>query len=69
MSTTNGVIQTSSGDLLRAGFCNFSTDGSFNSGTESYMTTVPDPAYVKGQVGVTNMHRWSGNVWSEVTQP
>ena len=31
----NGVIETTTGDLLRAGFCDFSGDGSFDPATET----------------------------------
>jgi hypothetical protein len=67
--TQNGVIETSTGDLLRAGFCDFQNDGSFDSATQSYRTDVPVPALARGHVGETQMHRWNGSAWVEVAQP
>ncbi len=67
--TTNGVIDTSTGDLLRAGFCDWSADGIFDSGTETYVTNVPCPPYVKGKTDLVNYHQWSGSAWVEVGQP
>jgi len=67
--TQNAVIETSSGDLLRAGFADFENDGSFDSGTESYRTDCPHPGLIKGQSGESNMHRWNGSAWVEVAQP
>jgi len=65
----NGVIETSSGDLLRAGYSDFLNDGSFDSGTETYKTDVPIPAKVKYQSGETQMNRWNGSAWVLVSQP
>jgi hypothetical protein len=67
--THNGVIETSSGDLLRAGYCDFTGDGSFDSGTETERTDCPHPAMTKGDPDETNMHRWNGSIWTEVAQP
>ena len=67
--TCNGVIETATGDLLRAGFCDFENDGQFSAGTETYRTDVPHPAKVKGDASETNMHRWTGSAWTEVAQP
>ena len=65
-----GVIETTSGDLLRAGFCDFTTDGSFcQAGTETERTDAPHPAKVKGDPDETMMHRWNGSTWIEVAQP
>jgi len=63
------VIETSSGDLLRAGFTDFSGDGSFDSGSEEYRVDCPHPAKRRGQPGESNMHRWNGSAWVEVAQP
>jgi len=53
----NGIIETSSGNLLRAGYCTFTPgDG------ESYRTDVPEPAYVYWQF-CTQYHRWTGATW------
>ena len=67
--THNGVIETATGDLLRAGYCDFTTDGSFDSGTETERTDVPHPSKVRGQEDYANMHRWNGTAWVEVAQP
>jgi hypothetical protein len=58
----NGVIETATGDLLRAGFCNFEHD----SGTESLRYDVPCPFYVRGKKNLPTFHRWDGNAWIEV---
>ncbi len=67
--THNGVIETSTRDLLRDGFCDFENDGSFDSATESYRTDVPYPSKVRGEEDETKMHRWNGSSWIEVDQP
>lgn len=60
----NGVIETATGDLLRAGFCDFQNDGSFDSSKESYRTDVPFPAQPRSGV---EWHRWDGNAWIMVS--
>ena len=65
----NGVIEISTGNLLRKGYCDFSMDGSFDSGTESYRTDVPDDAIYRGQEGETQVSNWDGLVWSLIAQP
>lgn len=65
----NGVYETSSGDLLRAGFSDFENDGAFDAGTESYRTDVPSPALARREGAAGNMHRWNGSAWVEVAQP
>ena len=68
--TQYGVIETATGDLLRAGFCDcFETDGSFNAGTETCRSDVPFPSKIKGDPDEANMHRWNGSAWVEVAQP
>lgn len=69
MTNSNGVIETSTGDLIRAGFCDFENDDQFDSGTESYRTDVPFPFKIRGDVTEANMHRWNGSSWVEVAQP
>lgn len=65
--TMNGVIETTTGDLLRAGVnVDFVNDGSFDAGTETIRTDVPMPPKRKGQRGVANKHRWNGSAWAEV---
>jgi hypothetical protein len=62
------VIETSTGDLLRAGFCVFDDDGSFDSGTETERTDCPQPAKTKGEAGESQKHRWNGSAWVLVAQ-
>ena len=64
----NGVIETSSGRLRRAGFCDFENDGSFDATTESYRTDVPHPAKVEGDDDETMVTKWTGTEWSEEVQ-
>ena len=64
-----GVIETSTGDLLKAGFCDFTADGSFDSNTQTQRTDVPFPAKVRGDSDETQMHRWNGSAWVLVAQP
>lgn len=65
----NGVIETTTGDLLRCGFSDFENDGSFDGDTETYKTDTPHPGKVKGDPDETQMHRWNGSAWTEVAQP
>ncbi len=58
----NGVIETASGDLLRAGFSTFVAGEG-----ESLRSDVPQPAKVRGDTDEANMHRWNGSAWVEVT--
>lgn len=58
--TQNGVIETATGDLLRAGFCDFSTDGAFDPSKEAVRTDVPFPATARGSGA---WHRWDGSAW------
>lgn len=70
--TQNGVVETATGDLLRAGFCNFKDDGSFDAASETYRTDVPFPAKTKGSEDHSDMHRSAGpdgTAWTEVPQP
>ena len=67
-TTKNGVIITSTGDLLRAGFSDFQNDGTFDSGTESYRTDVPMGAKTKGNPDNADFHRWNGSAWVLITQ-
>lgn len=59
----NGIIETSSGDLLRAGVSSFVAGAG-----ESLRADVPFPFKVKGQKGETQMHRWNGVSWVLVAQ-
>ena len=65
----NGVIETATGDLLRAGFCDFATDGSFNPGTETIRTDVPRPAMIRRSGAPGDHRRWDGGAWVLVPQP
>ena len=67
----NGVIDQATGDLLRAGSCDFSNDGSLDPVTEAYRTDVPDVAFVRNdpEESVTEMHRWDGGAFILVPQP
>ena len=65
----NGVIETATGDLLRAGYCDFENDGSFNPATETLRIDVPDPAKVRGNIYHATMYRLDGAAWVEVAQP
>jgi hypothetical protein len=67
--TTNGVIETATGDLLRAGSVDFENDGSFNETTETYKTDVPVPPKVRKAGASGNHDRWNGTAWVEVAQP
>lgn len=62
----NGVIETSTGDLLRAGYSDFENDGSFNSETESYRTDVPEDAVEKDPYKLNQYSRWNGSAWETV---
>jgi len=64
-----GVIETATGDLLKAGYCDFENDGSFDSATQTQRTDVPSPAKCRGPEEEEKMHRWNGTVWIEVDQP
>ena len=68
MAILNGVIETSTGDLLRAGFSDFENDGSFDGGTETFRTDVPFPAKIRGDQDNSVMQRWTGSEWIEVAQ-
>jgi hypothetical protein len=61
----NGVIITSSGVLVRAGFA-YLNDSAFDAGTESIRTDVPEPPMVKYQEGNDLMHRWTGTEWETI---
>lgn len=63
------VIETASGDALRAGFCDFGNDGSFDSETETIRTDAPRPTKIRGDSDETMMSRWTGSEWTEVSQP
>jgi len=63
MPTYTGVIETSSGDLLRCGFSDFT----INSATEELRTDVPFPGKRKNNSSHSTFHRWTGSAWIEVS--
>ena len=70
MAIQNGVINTSTGNVLRYGNeVNFENDGPFDSDTETYKTDIPCPAKYKGQDDETMVTRWAGSELDEVAQP
>jgi len=61
----NGVIETSTGDLLRAGFTDFTAGPG-----ETLRFDVPNPPQRRGAFYEDgNMHRWTGSEWILVPQP
>lgn len=70
MSVQDGVIETSSGNLLRYGKgVDFLNDGSFDSGTESIRNDVPALALRVFQSEASQNHNWNGSAWVLVSQP
>lgn len=67
MATTNGVIETSSGDLLRAGKVDWTLDGSFDGTIETVRTDVPTPPKVRGNRNFPQYRRWNGAAWVQRT--
>jgi hypothetical protein len=63
--TYNGVIELSTGDLLRCGYYDFTN----NVVTEALRTDVPFPGKRRGALDETQMHRWDGAAWTLVAQP
>lgn len=60
----NGVIETSTGDLLRAGYCDFANDGGFDAATETLKTGVPHPSATKKSPRADGTwDRWNGTAW------
>ena len=66
-SKKNGVIETSTGDLLRFGYADFENDGRFNPPAETLREDVPSVAYYRGQVAAPGWSRWTGSAWEIVT--
>ena len=62
---TNGVIDKSTGDLLRMGFTDFSNDGSFDSENEEIRADVPTTALPLSDIRYQH-HRWNGSEWELV---
>ena len=66
----NGVIETSTGILLRAGYVDFSIEDSFDADTETYITGVPhNNCIIRGQAGESDVSCWNGSAWVTTTQP
>jgi len=61
------VIEKATGDLLRAGFCDFEHDGSFDSDLEEIREDVPFPGKARGDPDFQTFHRWTGIAWIEVS--
>ncbi len=59
----NGLILKASGDLIRAGFADFTSDGDYNAATHEQRADVPYPAHVKGHNVTKDHHRWDGAAW------
>ena len=61
------VINTSTGDLLRFGNCNFANDGASDGGNESIRTDQPKPCYRKDKPNNDGKwYRWNGSSWDLV---
>jgi len=61
----NGVIETSTGILLRKGFgVDFENDGSFDSGTETFVQDIPEGLVVKRRKKKLNdFSKFDGSNW------
>lgn len=59
----NGIIEDATGDLLAAGFTDFTNQLAAG---QSIRTDVPIPAKVKGSHKNTSFHRWNGAAWEVV---
>lgn len=64
MATQNGIYETSSGDLLRAGFSTLVAGAG-----ETLRTDVPSPAKIRWSKKFAKFHRWNSSAWVEITQP
>lgn len=60
----NGVIETSTGNLLRAGFSIF-----IASEEETLRSDAPQPSFVKSDTSNNQMHNWNGSAWTLVDKP
>lgn len=70
MDVLNGVVNIATGLLLKAGYCDFTTDPSFNPEIEAQHGDVPSPFYVFKDMSFydpsINITHWNGNGWDEV---
>lgn len=68
----NGVVEKATGNLLRVGRCDFTTDGSFDEVLEEQHPNPPRPYYCvrdprnPDSEKITN---WDGVEWTEVDRP
>lgn len=60
----DGIIETATGDLLRAGYSTFSAGPG-----ETLRTDVPEGPLVRYAPGESQMHRWTGAIWTLVANP
>ncbi len=67
-NTVNGITETRNGELIRAGQCDWSSDGNFDPRVETYHTDVPCPMYVQGKIELDLMLKYSNGVWTTVDQ-
>ena len=67
--TINGVIDKSTGDLIRWGISvDFLNDGSFDAANEEIRSDVPYPGKVKNGFVLEKKHNWTGTEWVEIDQ-
>lgn len=69
MDVLNGVIDILTGLLLRAGYCDFTNDGSFDPLTEAQHANVPQPYYVLNNPDDPTSEyitHWNGSDWDLV---
>lgn len=69
MDELMGVIEISTGLLLRAGFCDFTIDGTFNAATEEQHANAPQPMWTKNDPDFPNSEfitHWTGGGWDLV---
>ena len=64
----SGVINKATGDLIRSGFTDFSTDGSLDSVKEEVVTDLPHPSSVRRSGEKLDMDRWDGSKWVKKKQ-
>jgi len=63
----NGVIETATGDLLRMGYCDFENDGSFDAGTQTYKTDIPEGSVRKKKNG-GDYTNWNGSAYVTISR-
>lgn len=60
----NAVIETSTGNVLRQGYCDFSSDGSFDGASETQLSDVPSSLKVYGEEN--QVSNWNGSTFSDI---